>query len=250
MITQVIQHDRPAGRDVLTQGIFNGLLAFVSGELENLQIHLVRDAINVTRAKPIVSDPKVAAREHLFAITVVSERTRFSNQRIDHVSVVDARGLLADESLHRLNERSLMSHRDGFSGNSRVDLAANQTTGNRVRVGTNVDRRAFTDANSLLRVVGVEPCCGQPTKRHSFFFKPFRTTRVGLFNGRLHERHVVVSAGEVATAAKQQRLIDSIFEVSVERFDIPVLVGAPGVGLLRRTAVVLHQCRVSRRQCR
>lgn len=216
MITQVIQHDRSAGRYVLTQGIFNGLLTFVSGELENLQIHLVCDAINVTRAKPIVSDPKVAAREYLFAITVVSERTGFSNQRIDHVSVVDACGLLADKPRHRLNERSLMSHRDGFSGNSRVDLTANQTTGNRVRVGTNVDRRAFTDANSLLRVIGVEPRCGQPAERRSFLFKPFRSTRVGVIDGRLHERHVVVSAGEVATAAKQQRLIDSIFEMSVE----------------------------------
>jgi hypothetical protein len=213
---QVIQHDCTAAGQGLTQGIFNSLLAFVGGELENLQIHLVRDAINVTRTKPIVSDPKVAAREHLFAITVVSERARFSHQRIDHVSVVDARGLLANKTLHRLNQSALMGHRDGFSGDSHVDFGSNQPTGNGVRVGTNVDRRALADANSLLRVVGVEPCCRQTAQHQSLFVKPFGSTRVGMIDRLLHEGHVVVSAGEVATAAKQQRLIDSIFEVSVE----------------------------------
>ena len=132
------------------------MLTFVGGELENLQIHFVRNGAGVRRTKPIVGEAKVAAREHLFAKTIVGERTGLSHQRIDHVTVVDARGLLANETLHRLNQAAPMSDRDCLGANSNVDFHSDQATGHGVRVGSNVDRRALADADALLRVVCVE----------------------------------------------------------------------------------------------
>jgi hypothetical protein len=54
------------------------MLAFVSGELENLQIHLVRDCTGVSLTKHVIGEAKIAAREHLFAITIVGKCAGFS----------------------------------------------------------------------------------------------------------------------------------------------------------------------------
>jgi hypothetical protein len=166
------------------------------------------------------------------------------------VTVVDARGLLADESPHCLNQVALVSDRDCLGADSHIDFATDQATGHGVRVRTNVDRAAFANADPLLDVVGIESCFGQRAERQSLFGKPFSASGVGVIDDLPNERHVVVSAGEVGGAAKQERLIDTILEVSVLRFDITVLVGASGVRSLSDAAVVIHQRRVASRQSR
>jgi len=226
------------------------LLAFISGEFQNLQIHLVGNLHAVMPREQIISESKVAAGEHLFAVTVVGKRARFAHQRVNHVAIVNTRGLLANESLHRLNGLSLICHRDCLGADSHIDFASDQATGNRVSVGSNIDRRALTDTNAFELVVGVKSNVGKPTKGQSFFGKPLLASRIGASDDLLHEGHVLVTTCEVATTAKHEGLVDAIFEVTVLRFDIAVLIGTSGVGLLSDTAVVIHQCRVASRQCR
>jgi len=64
----------------MTQRILDRALAFVSGELQNLQVHLVGDRIAMARLQVVVGEAKVAAREHLFAITVIGKRTRLTHE--------------------------------------------------------------------------------------------------------------------------------------------------------------------------
>jgi len=164
------------------------------------------------------------------------------------VAVVDACCLLADETIHRLDDHIAPHHRDGLRSDPGVDFRSDQSTGDRVRVATDVDRRAFAHANAFGNVVGVEPLCGQRPEDRSFFGEPLRSAGVGTVNDALNQSHIVFSAIEVATTAKQQRLFDAIFEMPVLGFDIPVLVGTAGVGLLGDASVVIHQRRVTCRQ--
>jgi len=226
------------------------LLAFISGEFQNLQIHLVGNLHAVMPREQIISESKVAAGEHLFAVTVVGKRARFAHQRVNHVAIVNTRGLLANESLHRLKGLSLICHRDCLGADSHIDFASDQATGNRVSVGSNIDRRALTDTNPFELVVGVKSNVGKPTKGQSIFGKPLLASRIGASDDLLHEGHVFITTGEVTTSTKHERLVDAFLEVTVLRFDVAVLVGTSRIGPLRRATVVIHQCRVASRQCR
>jgi hypothetical protein len=75
--------------------------------------------------------------------------------------------------------------------------------------------------------------------------KTLATMGVGVCDDLFDERHVAIAAGEVATATQQQRLLDSILNVAVGRFDVAVLVSTACVGSLGLTAVVFHKCRVA-----
>jgi hypothetical protein len=191
------------------------LLAFVGGELQNLQIHLVGNLLAVMLDEQVISESKVAAREHLFAVPVISERAGLSHQRIDHMAIVDAGGLLADESLHRLNYVPLVRHRDCLGTDSHIDFSSDQATGYRVSVSANVDRRAFAHTDAFELVIGVESSIGKSTKLQSFFGKPLLASRVGAVDDLLYEGHVLVTTNEVATSAKQQGLVDAVLNVSV-----------------------------------
>ena len=91
--------------------------------------------------------------ENFFAVAVVGERSRFSHQRIDDEPIIDRRQLLADQSRHRLNQVSVMSHSDLFSTDAKVDELIDQPAGNRVRVGSHTDRAAAGNSHALDDVV-------------------------------------------------------------------------------------------------
>lgn len=119
------------------------------------------------------------------------------------MAIVDAGGLLTDESLHRLNHLPLVRHRDCLSADSHIDLSSDQATGDRVSVGANVDRRAFTHTDAFELVIGIESNIGKATKLQPFFGKPLLASRVGAVDDLLHKSHVLVTTGEVATSTQQ-----------------------------------------------
>ena len=169
----------------------------------------------MTPREQVIGEPKVAAREHLFAVPVISERAGLSHQRVDHMTIVDAGGLFADESLHRLNEVPLVRHRDRLGADSHIDFSSDQATRYRVSVGANMDRRALADTEPFDLVIGIESNIGKSPQLQPFFGKPLLASRVGAVDDLLDEGHVLVTAGEIATLAKQQGLVDAVLEVSV-----------------------------------
>lgn len=183
----------------MTQRLLDRILAFVSGQLEDPQVHLLGDRFAVTRFQFIIGEPKVAAGEHLFAVAVVGKRAGLSNQRVNDVAIVDAGCLLADQTIHRLNDGAATHYGDGFGTDPHIDFGSNQATGNRVRVGANSDRTALADTDAFENVIGVQPMIGQRLQGELFFGKAFRASRVGVIDDSLNERHVVISAGKVAT---------------------------------------------------
>ena len=73
------------------------------------------------------------------------------------MTIINRRLILANDPRHRLNQVTVMSHRDLLSTDAKIDQIADQPTRHRVGVGPHIDRAAATDANSLDNVVRVEP---------------------------------------------------------------------------------------------
>ena len=76
-------------REIQPQGLVDSLLTVVRRQLQDLEVFANRDAPRVIAAERIVGHPKVARGKHVFLVLVVLKRPRLTNQRIDHVAIVD-----------------------------------------------------------------------------------------------------------------------------------------------------------------
>jgi hypothetical protein len=131
------------------------------------------------------------------------------------VAIVDAGRLLANQAIHRLNDRAATHHRDRLGADSHVNCGSDQATWNRVGVGAYIDRTALADANPLENIVGIQSLIGQRMQRLLLFGKAFGAPRVGVIDDSLHELHVFISTAKLMTSSKQECLFDAIFEVTV-----------------------------------
>jgi hypothetical protein len=178
-------------------------LAFPSGKFKNLHVLLIGDPLGVSRLQQVVSDPKLARRKHLFTVAIVRKRSRFTNQRINHMPIVDRLAVLANQSLHGLHVVILMRHDDLFGSNPHIDFGTDQTTRNRVSIGTHLYRTAGANTKSTQHIFAIEPLVGQSRQSRLFFAETVATIGVGTCDDLFDEGHVVIAAGEVATATQQ-----------------------------------------------
>ena len=160
------------------------------------------------------------------------------------MTIIDRRQVLADQSRHDLNNVSVMSHRDLFGPGAQVHELADQPTGNRIRVGSHVDRAAARDPHALDDVVRVEPFVRQPIQMSQIIKEVLPPVVIGPLHQVFHEGHVFFAAVKTPTATQQQRLIDTILEMAVGRFDVAVFVGTPSIGAFGFAVVVTHQSRI------
>ena len=244
-LANTVDLQRVLSRQQMSQRIGHGVLTFPRGNLQNLHVHFVGHFLRMRRSQDVPRHAKTACRKHLFAILITGKRSRFSYQRINNVAIVNGRLILADDSRHRLDQMAMMSHRDLFGSDAKIDKLAYQPTWHRVRVGPHIDRAAATDANPLDDVVGVEHRVWQRPQMGGVIEKLLSTIRVGSFDQIFHEVDVGFASIKVATAAQHQRLIDAIFEMTVGRFHVAVLIRTSRVGSFGFAVVVTHQCRVA-----
>lgn len=226
----------------MSQGIGDGLLTFFRSQFQNLQVHFVRDFFRMSVPQCVPGHAKHAGREHLFTVAIVGEGARLADQRIDDVPIVDRHQLLAHQPRHGLNVMSLVRDCDLFGTNPQIDQLADQSAGNRIRIGSHIDRAAARNTDSLNDVVGVELLIRQPVQMHQFFVELFATVLIGTLHEVFHKGDVLVTALKAATPPQQQRLFDTILEMAVRRFDVAILVGAACVRAFGFAVVVTHQC--------
>jgi len=112
----------------MSQRIGDRILPFASRKLQNLHVYFVRDFFGMSGSQRVPRHAKTACWKHLFAIPVAGESSGLSHQRIDNVAIVDGRLILADNAWHRLNQMTVMSHRDLFCADAKIDELPNQTT--------------------------------------------------------------------------------------------------------------------------
>ena len=196
-------------------------------------------------AEHVVSDPKLAGRKHLFAVLIVGKCARLANQRINDVAIIDRRQFLADQSRHRLNDVALVRHHDFFCSDSQIDSLTNQPTGNRICIRPHMNRAALADANPGKCIIRVKPFVREWSQLTLLFRESRGTMRVCPDNDVFRKPDVFIAAVELTTSAEHQRLIETLLEMPIQRFDIAVLVGAPGIRAFAFAAVVVQQCRIA-----
>jgi hypothetical protein len=127
-LTNLFDIDRVLSRQQMSQCIGHRVLILLRGNLQNQPVHLVGDLLRMRRSQDVPCHAKTARRKHLFAILIAGERTRFSYQRINNVAIVNGRLILADDSRHRLDQMAMMSHRDLFGTDAKINKLADQST--------------------------------------------------------------------------------------------------------------------------
>ena len=187
----------------MSQRIGHGILTFVSGKLQNQHVHFVGHLFRMRGSQRIPRHAKHTGRKHFFAVLIVGEGTRLSHKRIDDVSIVDGRQLLADEPRHGLNEVPLMSHRDVFRTDTQVDELADQSARHRIRVGSHVDGAAANDSHTRDDVVGVEPFIRQSIQMRQIVQKLLPPIVIGPLHQVFHEGDVLFATGKLSTATQQ-----------------------------------------------
>jgi hypothetical protein len=103
-----------------------------------------------------------------------------------------------------------MADFDLLGADSQVNLPVNQTTGDRVGVGSHFDRAALADSNTREVIVGIQGGWRQLRQLRLFFTETFVAICICTSDDLLNELHVFLSGGKVTRATKHQGLIDSI----------------------------------------
>jgi hypothetical protein len=111
----------------MSQRIGDSVLALESRQLQNLYVHFIGDLLRMIRSQQVPRHAKTARRKHLFAILVVGESTRFSHKRINNMTIINGRLILADNARHLLNQMAMMSHRDLLGTDAQIDKLTNQS---------------------------------------------------------------------------------------------------------------------------
>jgi hypothetical protein len=143
----------------------------------------------------------MAGRKHVFAILVVLERTRFADQRINHVAIVDRATANAEQPRHSLNVNAVMRYIDPLGADRNIHLAADESTGDRVTISTNMDRAVAVNQDASKRFVRVELLMRKRPKLLLFNRKAIASLVIPPSHHFLHELHILIATLEAATAS-------------------------------------------------
>ena len=143
----------------------------------------------------------MAGRKHVFAILVVLERTRFTDQRIDHVTIVDRATANTEQPRHSLNVSAVMRYIDPLGADRNIHLTTDEPTGDRVTISTNLDRAVAVDHDASKRFVRVELLMGKRAKLLLFNREAIASFVIPSGHHFLHELHILFATLEAATAS-------------------------------------------------
>ena len=226
------------------QGVVDGDFAGVGRMVQDLQVVLGAEPFVAALAEAIVGQAKARRREQILAVRVIRERAGLAHQRIDDVPIVHGRVIPAHESRSRIDAFVRVPDLDAVSEQPGFDLLADEPTVHRIRVAMNVNQAAGIDTAEHLQTRR-QPLLGQMSQRGQLLSETIRSAGVPRRRDLLQEAHVLVAAGERATAAEQQRLIHGGLEMPVRRLRIAVLVRLPHIDPLARDVVVSQQVAVT-----
>ena len=192
------------------------------------------------RPQHVVRDPERGRREQVVPVPVRRERPRLADQPVDHVPVVDSVLAATTQPRHPLHHLLRVPHLHVLGVQAHLDPLTDQSARHRVRVPLDVDRAA-----RIHRRLDT-PRRLEPTRRQRpqvFHLQGLLHDPVGVELSEQIAEVVLVrfAAGEVATGAEHQLLIERAFEAMVALFDVAVLVAVPGLDRLPVEAVVLQQ---------
>lgn len=226
------------------QRIVDGVLAVVSRMVQDLQVVLDAAPFVATLAEPVVSDAEPRRREQIVAVSVVRERARLADQRIDDVPVIHRVPVAAHPPRQCVDQPVRVPDLDPVGEEPGLHPLADQPAVHRIDVAVKVDQAAAVHPARHLQTRR-QPRFGQGLQRRHLLGEAVGPARVPHPHDLLQERDVLVPAGKVAAATQEQGLIDRGLEVPVRRFGVAVLVRLPRVDPLARHAVVRQQVAIA-----
>ena len=208
--------------------------------MQDLQVVLDAAAFVAAFAEPVVGQAESRRREQILAVGVIRERTRLADQRVDDVPIVHGVPVAAHQPRQRVDAPVRVPDLDAVGEEPGLDPLADQPAVHRINVAVQVDQAAAVDPARYLQTRR-QSRFGQGLQRRHLFGEAVGPARIPRGHDLLQERPVLLAAGEFATAAEEQRLIDGGLEVSVRRLGVAVLVRLPCVDPLAGHAVVGQQ---------
>jgi hypothetical protein len=133
---------------------------------------------------------------------------------------------------------------DAISEQPGLDPLVAQTTVHRIGVAVDVHQAARIDPATHLQARR-QACIGKIPQCLQLLGEAVLPAGVPRRHQLLQEVRILLAAGEVATAAEQQRLFDDGLEVPVRRLGIAVLVRLSHIDALARQAVVCQQVTIA-----
>jgi hypothetical protein len=186
----------------------------VLGGVQQLEILLDRGSFRRVLDQLVIGHAESRRGIHVIHILVVDKRTRLADQRVDHVAKVDIFLAKAELSWHLLDAFIPVPQLQMILVNAYFKLQADILAADRVCVSLHADDAVGLDRYQD-RSAGTATLRWQRAERGDFFTKPFFSWGVAPLDERAHEGQVVLHAGEVATSAKPQRLVQGILEVTM-----------------------------------
>jgi len=227
------------------QGLLHGILAVAGRQLQDLEIFPGCHARTVRGEQLIVGHAKMAGRKQVLVVLVVLESARLANQRIDHMAVVDRVLAAARQPRHLLNQNVCVPDLDEVRVDHHVHLVPNQPTGNGVRVALDLNGAAAADPDARHALAVIELRRRQLAETSLLLGKLVGSRGIALVDQGLQELFVLLTAGEVAAAAQQERLVDHGLQMAMRRFHVAVLMRRSGVDPLGLDLIVVHQVAVT-----
>ena len=221
------------------QGRLDAALALPRRQVQDLQI-LPGRLLRLLLPQAVVGQPEAARREQVVAVAVVGERPRLAHQPVDDVPVLDAVLAPATQPRQPFDLLLRVPHLQVVGVDADLDPLADQPADHRVGVAADVDGAATIDAHRH-SLAGVQTLRRQRPQHGCLLLEAPEPAPVALGEQRTHERRVVGAAGEVATAAQQQGLVEGALEPVVALLDVAVLVRPRRVDGLAAQPVVLQQ---------
>ena len=110
--------------------------------MQDLQIIFGTASLVVALAEPVVGDAKARGREQIVAVSVIRERARLADQRIDDVPIVDRVLVATHQPRQRIDVFVRVPDLDAVGEEPGLDPLADQTTVHRIHVAVDVDEAA------------------------------------------------------------------------------------------------------------
>jgi hypothetical protein len=126
-----------------------------------------------------------------------------------------------------------------------IDLPADQSAGNRIRVAPDLNRAAAVDLDPAHVAPMIELARRQLAQARLLPLELVGAGRVPLVDQPAEELFVLGAAGKIPLPVQMKSLVDRRFQMTVRRFDVPILMRLAGVGPLGLDLIVVHQVAVS-----
>ena len=152
-------------------------------------------------AELVVGQAEARRREQIVAVGVLCERARLADQRVDDVPIVHRVAVATHQPRQCVNVLVRIPDLDAVGKEPCFDLLVDQPTVHRVEVAVNVNQAAGVDATGQLQARR-QPRFGQVLECRYLLGEAILSTGVPRRHDLLQELHILVAAGELATAAE------------------------------------------------